>query len=292
MKKRHKLKKIFRFLILIIILLIICFSYKLIFKHKEETPNIINNIEEESIMEEESVATYLAKEDYYIAANLDRYLSYLNLNPDMAYDEVIRCINANLDYDFYTNVVSADLTKETLILVNKYTKLEANYVPDLVSMESGYTSKNAQMNETAYIHFKEMVDAALSDGITLYNVSAYRSYNTQATLYQNYVNRDGTLAADTYSARPGYSEHQTGLATDINTASSSDHFENTKEYAWLINNSYLYGFILRYPEGKEYLTGYKYEPWHYRYVGSTVAKYIHDYDITYEEYYAYFIASS
>ena len=135
-----------------------------------------------------------------------------------------------------------------------------------------------------------MVAAAKNDGISLWNVSGYRSYNTQQSLYNNYKARDGQTKADTYSARPGSSEHQTGLATDICTASSAAHFENTDKYKWLINNSYKYGFILRYPEGKTYITGYKFEPWHYRYVGVEAATYIHNNNITFEEYHAYFVS--
>ena len=226
---------------------------------------------------------------YYIDENIDRYLTYLNENPDKNIDEVIRCVNSNIDYEFYTNVVATDLSDGYQILVNKYNKLDENYKPNLVTMSSSYSYGNMQMESTAYEYFKKMVDAAKNDGIKLYNISSYRSYSTQNSLYNNYVNGHGKQAADTFSARPGYSEHQTGLATDINTANSSDHFENTKEYAWLIENSYKYGFILRYPQNKEYITGYKFEPWHYRYVGTEVAKYIKDNDITYEEYYAYFI---
>lgn len=229
---------------------------------------------------------------YYIDQNLDRYLDYINLYPQKDVDEVIRSVNSNIDYEFYTHVTNTNLNDGNLILVNKYTKLDSSYIPDLVTMESGYTMvSGAKMTSEAYSHFKEMVNAAKNDGIKLYNISAYRSYQTQNGLYNNYANRDGKEAADTYSARPGYSEHQTGLALDINTASSSDHFENTKEYQWLINNSYKYGFILRYPQGKEYITGYKFEPWHYRYVGKEVAKYVHDTGVTYEEYYAYFLGT-
>ena len=93
--------------------------------------------------------------------------------------------------------------------------------------------------------------------------------------------------ADTYSARAGTSEHQTGLATDVNSVSTS--FENSSAFKWLEKNSYKYGFILRYPKGKEHITGYMYEPWHYRYVGSEVAKVIKEKNITYEEYYATYI---
>ena len=102
----------------------------------------------------------------------------------------------------------------------------------------------------------------------------------------SYVNQEGTQEADTYSARPGCSEHQTGLALDINTASLSDHFEETEEYAWLVENSWRYGFILRFPEGKEEITGYQFEPWHYRYVGPAAARVCYENGWTLEEYHA------
>ena len=231
----------------------------------------------------------LKKATYYIDEYLERYLAYLNSNPDQTVDEVIRSVNANIDYDFYTHVVASKLEDDFLILVNKYHQLDSDYAPKLVKMESRYSMVNAYMEENAYQNYKKMVDAAAKEGIKLYNVSAYRSYATQNTLYTNYKKRDGEKMADTYSARAGFSEHQTGLASDINTSSRSAHFENTKEFEWLQKNAYQYGFILRYPEGKEYLTGYVYEPWHYRYVGEEVAQYIHEHSLTYEEYYAYFI---
>ena len=223
-------------------------------------------------------------------------MAYKNLHPDYSDDTIITYVNIGLDREFYTNMEDVDMSDGILVLCNKYHILKSNYVPDLVSL-SGYGG--GQMQREAASHFKEMVDAAKKDGISLKNVSGYRSYNTQKYLYNNYVKRDtqkylynnyvkrdGVAKADTYSARAGSSEHQTGLASDINTASSSAHFEKTKEYAWLIKNSYKYGFILRYPEGKTFITGYKYEPWHYRYVGTDVAKIIYEKDITYEEYYA------
>ena len=132
----------------------------------------------------------------------------------------------------------------------------------------------------------EMADAAAREGLRIYNASAYRSYTTQKWVYQRYVNQEGTQEADTYSARPGCSEHQTGLALDINTASLSDHFEETEEYAWLVENSWRYGFILRFPEGKEEITGYQFEPWHYRYVGPAAARVCYENGWTLEEYHA------
>ena len=117
--------------------------------------------------------------------------------------------------------------------------------------------------------FSKMQQAASKDGISLSVISGFRSYARQNTLYQNYVNKDGKNKADTYSARPGYSEHQSGLAADINSLSQS--FENTKEGKWLSSHCYEYGFIIRYPKGKEDETGYIYEPWHIRYVGKKLA---------------------
>ena len=96
------------------------------------------------------------------------------------------------------------------------------------------------------------------------------------------------MNADRYSARPGYSEHQTGLAVDINTTSTS--FEHSRQFKWLQKHAHEYGFILRYPKGKEWITGYAYEPWHYRYVGEDVAKIIYKEGITYEQYHAKYIA--
>ena len=118
-------------------------------------------------------------------------------------------------------------------------------------------------------NYNNMNNDAKNQGINLKIISGFRSYNTQKTLYNNYVARDGQAAADRYSARAGHSEHQSGLAADINSLEQS--WENTKEGKWLNDNCYKYGFIIRYPKGKEAITGYMFEPWHIRYVGKDVA---------------------
>ena len=130
--------------------------------------------------------------------------------------------------------------------------------------------------------FNEMKSAAYRDGLTLNICSGYRSYSYQNQLYNSYVARDGKDKADTYSARPGHSEHQTGLAADINYA--GDWFNTTREAAWLAENCYKYGFIIRYPQGKQDITGYKYESWHVRYLGRETAKMVYDSGLTLEEY--------
>ena len=155
-----------------------------------------------------------------------------------------------------------------ILVVNKTYALPSTYNPGL--------------NKNAMSAFDTMKKAAAKDGINLFIVSGFRSYSYQATLYQRYVARSGQAEADRYSARPGHSEHQTGLALDLNSADSS--FAGTKEAVWLAKNSYKYGFIVRYPKGKESITGYMYEPWHMRYLGVDNATKVFNSGLCLEEY--------
>ena len=282
-----RLKKVYIWIIIILIICLITFltvylyskytNYKKLDisydKINNETPVYIDHMDEFNI-----------KESNYIESNYERYIAYKKKHSDYSDDKIITYVNIGLDHDFYTNMMETDMSDGYLIICNKYHKLKNNYVPDLVSLD-GYGG--GKMERVAAKHFKEMSNAAKKDGISIYNVSGYRSYTTQTYLYNGYVSRNGKAKADTFSARPGTSEHQTGLATDVNSV--SDSFANTSAYKWLIKNSHKYGFILRYPKGKEFITGYKYEPWHYRYVGVEVAKVIYEKNITYEEYYATYI---
>ena len=138
-----------------------------------------------------------------------------------------------------------------ILIANKTYPLPQNYAPGV----NGEASSALQV----------MFSGAKKDGISLWVCSGYRSYTDQKIIYNRYVARDGQAAADRYSARPGHSEHQTGLAFDINSTSSS--FANTPQAKWLAENCYKYGFIVRYPKDKEHITGYMYEPWHIRYLG-------------------------
>ncbi len=231
-------------------------------------------------------------QDYFILSRLDRYMHY---HSDDA-KEIVTNVNSDLDYEFYTNIQKTDTSKDTLLIVNKYYQLEKDYhYGDLVVMDSQYDNKSgSRLSSVAYEAFKKLVDDAEKEGYHIRNNSAYRSYATQNSLYQNYKNANGLEWADKWSARPGHSEHQTGLALDVGEKEHTNlnDFVNSKEFIWMKDHAHLYGFILRYPEGKEYLTGYGYEPWHYRYVGIEVATYIYEHQITFEEYYAYFIKES
>ena len=156
-----------------------------------------------------------------------------------------------------------------ILIVNKTYSVPKDYNPGSLTSEA----KNA---------FDEMQKAASADNIKLWIASGFRSYSLQTSLYNNYVLKDGKTKADTYSARPGHSEHQTGLAMDLNIIDSS--FEGTPEAIWIEKNCYKYGFIIRYPKGKEEITGYKYEPWHVRYLGKELSEKVYNSGKTLEEY--------
>ncbi|MDE6519110.1 MAG: D-alanyl-D-alanine carboxypeptidase family protein [Ruminococcus sp.] len=126
------------------------------------------------------------------------------------------------------------------------------------------------LTDDTYEAFLDLANDAANAGLNIYISSGFRSYETQEQIYNNYVYAYGQETADTFSARPGYSEHQTGLAIDVNTI--DDSFAGTPEAEWLEEHCVEYGFIIRYPKNKDYITGYKYEPWHIRYVGKTVAQ--------------------
>lgn len=141
---------------------------------------------------------------------------------------------------------------------------------------------NPGTDDEAYNALDEMQSAAAKEGIVLYVVSGFRDYDTQEAIYNNYVSYDGKANADRYSARPGHSEHQTGLAFDLNELEES--FGETREGKWLAANAHKYGFIIRYPKGKEHITGYMYEPWHVRYLGKDIATKVYNSGLTLEEY--------
>lgn len=138
---------------------------------------------------------------------------------------------------------------------------------------------------------EKLVAAARADGVTLRVGSGYRSYATQASLFASYVRRHGEAAASRFSSRPGHSEHQSGLAVDFTGADQTcwvdDCFERTAAGKWLAAHAHEYGFILRYPKGKEKITGYQYEPWHFRYVGRELAGALHQSGLTMEEAWSY-----
>lgn len=248
-----------------------------------------NDLDKDDIELNEIVESFM-NQNYFIRDNLKRYLQYHEKNSNLEFKEIITRVNSNIDQVFYKDIVKTDLSKDNLIIVNKFYYLPNDYIPsNLINIEEVHGV--GQIKKEVYDAFKKMYNDAKEENLYLYISSPYRSYERQNTLYSEYVSGDGVIEADTYSARPGHSEHQTGLAFDLGT--STDHyignFKNSKEFRWIKENGHKYGFILRYPYGKTYITGYIYEPWHYRYVGVEVATYIYENNITYEEYYEYYV---
>ncbi len=181
-----------------------------------------------------------------------------------------------------------------MLLVNKQNTVSSDYEPpDLAPIKYYAEDRPAScryLRQEAADHFHEMIEAAQVEGYHIVMTTAYRSYSYQKTLWNNYVARDGEAAASRYSARPGTSEHQTGLAADVSAASVNyaltQKFGETEEGKWLAENAHKYGFILRFTKEGEEITGYMYEPWHFRYVGEAAAKEIFEQGCTLEEYLA------
>lgn len=168
-----------------------------------------------------------------------------------------------------------------VIIVNKTYSLPSSFAPNNLEDINGYIKVVDFVKEA----FLELTKAGQNEGVNIYASSGYRTYKNEEYIYEGYVNRKGITYADAYFAKGGYSEHQTGLAIDVNIVDTS--FENTKESNWLRDNSYKYGFIIRYPSGKENITGYSSVPWHIRYVGKKLAKELYNNGnyLTIEEYF-------
>ena len=187
---------------------------------------------------------------------------------------------------FNKQLYSTTTANSIWVVVNKHLPLQpVNYAPTSlvvpnIPLRSNITSTEKQVSQVMEGPLEAVVAAAQKAGINLNLQSGYRSYAFQVSLYNRYVQQEGVENTDTQSARPGYSEHQTGLAVDLGGTSTpscnvEQCFANTSEGKWLAANSYKYGFIVRYPEGKDAITGYEYEPWHLRYVGAALATQMH-----------------
>ena len=232
------------------------------------------------------------KEKYYIHKNLERYLTYLEKNKDTDYNDIVAIVNVNRDYEYYEHDLESNINDGNLLIVNKYYKLNESFEPvNLVTINSQYAYANNQITEEANDAYVSMWHDAKEADIQLIVNSSYRNYKDQEDVYESIKQSKGEREADKVAARPGYSEHQSGLAIDVFEIHNqlTGTFQDSPAYTWLQENAYKYGFIERYPKDKEYLTGYSAESWHWRYVGVEAAKIIHDEQITYDEYYAYYI---
>ncbi|NLO97010.1 MAG: M15 family metallopeptidase [Peptococcaceae bacterium] len=208
-----------------------------------------------------------------------------DVEPDIFTLQLGIAVQGTVDYHNFDSVA---------VLVNKQNKLADDYVPaDLVETDIPFPSYVAReqrlMRKEAAQNLASLFAEAKKNGLILYGLSGYRSYQTQKAIFNNNVRKYGDeTKANRISARPGESEHQTGLAMDVTSQSVAyslvTDFANTAEYAWLKDNAHHFGFVIRYPQEKEIITGYMFEPWHLRYVGKDLATILYEKNITYEEY--------
>ena len=254
--------------------------------------NKINNKLDDNMVESlydyeliEDISKYL-EFDYFKSDNLYRYIDYYTGD----YQEAVVNVNIGLDKAFYEDANVVTEFSDT-VLANKYNKLDEKFEPDnIMQINEDYTKGTSKqyLSRVAKEAFEKMCEDALKEDMHILANSAYRSYSDQQKVYDTYLNLYGQNYVYNYVAVPGFSEHQTGLALDV-AAKGYNTFKNSPEYTWMLENSYKYGFILRYPKEKQEITGYKYEAWHFRYVGIEAAKYIHENNITYDEYYVMFV---
>ncbi len=274
--------------IIFIVLLVFLFNTNSNDKDIEEKKE--NIIEEKNTKEK---ANEFSKYSYYKEENLNRYESYKANNPELSIEDIITRVNLCLDKEVYTDTVPSTNLNTNYLLVNKFNYLDRNYIPNnLELLDNSYAKSGIYLVKEAKDNLERLISDAKNAGMNIRVISAYRSYSYQENLYNNYVKNDGVENADTYSARPGYSEHQTGLVVDVTRAFDDfNNFENTNEYTWMLENAHNYGFILRYPKDKENITTYSFEAWHYRYVGIELAKKIKASNLTFDEYYVRYLES-
>lgn len=245
-------------------------------------------MEKKSILHQDLISQY-SKLPYFDPRKVLRYYSFKEQQKECTWEEAITFVNIGLDQEFYEHITLIQCPESLTVLVNKYNQLTEDYVPwDLELIHPDFNAGEYVLRKEARDAFEEMCRKAREDGILLQAISTYRSYGYQKEVYLR--NKIPELSMNEYqkdrdrvSARPGHSEHQTGFAVDINDLEQT--FEETAAGIWLAANSYHYGYILRYPKGKEYITGYDYEPWHFRYVGRKHADKVQSLGITYDEYY-------
>lgn len=308
--RRRIKKKVWIAIIILILIIIAIISGVKYYKHVNSIPyklekkgyskeevDIITSLDANKVddilnLEYQKDLTTFLKEDYFIYENLANYIDYKNKNNDKSISEIIALVNVGRNQDFYTNVQKTDTSKENLMLVNKYNSLDKDFkFDDIVDVSIQHCYGSQKIRKEVYDKFKEMFNAAKKENLTIIINSSYRTYDYQKGLWERYADTNGEDWADSYAARAGHSEHQTGLAIDVTTYGvvKQEDFETTDEFKWLQEHAHEYGFILRYPKDKENITGYDYESWHYRYVGENIATEIFEKNITFDEYYAYYL---
>ncbi len=264
---------------------------------KEEATKLIEKLPNEKldqILTKKYNENYyqIVNQKYYKEKNFDKYIEYKEYHEKTSFEDVIAIVNVHANAGWYNETFKTNTNDNYLMLVNKFNYLENDYERiDLQNVSLQYSYAGNKAASIVIENFENMRNEVEKElGVRLMINSSYRSYKSQEEIYNEYK-KISLKYADSYAARPGFSEHQTGLAIDITSLEhkTAKEFKESEEYAWLKENCYKYGFVLRYPENKEHITGYNTESWHFRYVGNKAAKIVHDENITFDEYYAFYI---
>lgn len=242
-------------------------------KDKEEVEEIIKLIE---ILNGINFKEKIYRKDFFSLFNGNNF-NIMDTFPENVQKNIKSTKNGDKIFlEYFKQIIDKE---ELLLLVNKYNKLSKDYIPaDLLTFTNKDLSsdkENFKLRKIIIEDLKSMMEDAKKDGVSLIIISAYRSYETQKSLYEYWVSKLGEKEASMVSAMPGASQHQLGTTIDFNSLNIS--FENTKEGQWLIKNSYKYGFIISYPKNMEHITGYSYEPWHYRYIGKEASYIVYNF---------------
>jgi len=228
---------------------------------------------------------------YYYPEKSRRYVEYTRLNPLLGYDKAIIYVNIGLDRPFYSDVATIAEPDRIDVLVNKYNKLPDDYEPQLEELPANLVARGAGrqfLRPEAKEAFIRMHTDAKELGLDITAFGTYRSIPLQHDIWNRKVNSGKSIEdVDRLNAREGHSEHHTGLAIDV--IKNNYSVENTREFEWYRENAHKYGFIIRYPKDCEHITGYRYEPWHLRYLGEDLANAVYESGLTYDEYYAVYI---
>lgn len=322
LKKKFRLKtKVKRFLVFFIFFLIMGiytvkesyaiyqdFQYKKTYEYKiksigyneKETKILLEKLSENNLNiilaneDEEYNEIYfqIVNQKYFLEKNFNEYLEYQKSHKSTSYENIIAIVNVKAHNGWYGVTYNTDTSKDKLMLVNKFYKLDENFerndIEDIPLTVAYSGQKASKVVIEQYLKMREDIQNELN--VHLMVNSSYRPYKDQEEIYNSFKLR-GQSYADSYAARPGFSEHQTGLALDITSLEHKNQkdFTLSEEYQWLKENCHKYGFILRYPENKEHITGYNTESWHFRYIGEEIATKVYNEGITFDEYYAFYL---
>ncbi|MBR6133180.1 MAG: M15 family metallopeptidase [Bacilli bacterium] len=272
-------------------------EYKLILKGYKETEAVefIKTLNQEQInylLEQDYNEDYskIILSKYFKPQYLNSYIEYKLYHRKVTIEDTIAIVNTHANVGWYNEEYTSQNYNEYLVIANKFYKLPEDYHrDDIIPISLAYSYNGNKASKVVIEAFEEMYNDIKSElGVRLMINSSYRSYEWQEQIYNSFL-RTSIQYADSHAARPGHSEHQTGLVLNISSIENpNETFDTSEEFEWLKNNSYKYGFIQRYPEDKKHITGFN-ETWLFRYVTPEVAKIIHDEGITFDEYYAYYI---